>query len=424
MTTHDNKHLSLDERKIIQTGIENRASKISIARTIAKDPTTVAKEIKKHRKLKPRNTFNNKTVCKFRFNCNLKCFDKACPNYCEEVCSFRDRSPGACNKCISIDKCRLDKYFYYATDAQKEYKHDLSDFRSGFDLTTNQRKELASILKPLLDQGQSIYQILSAHPEIKQSDKTIYNYIDAGLFKEDGIDYFSLKEKVQRKHSKSKLKKRREPVNYDNHKYIDYLHFKDNYPDVPTTQMDTVLNSNSGPYIQTFYFDKIKILIGRLHHHKTSEYMANELDTLEKQLGSVLFKELFSLLLTDRGTEFQKPELFEVNTSTGEVRLNIFYCDPQQSQQKPQIENNHNYIRDIIPNEVDISNIKQEDLDLMFSHINSTPRKIYNGKTPIEILKFFYEDDFELIMKAFNLKEIKRDEVILKPYLLKHIYKK
>ena len=33
---HDNKHLSLDERKIIQTGIENRSKKVDIARTIGK----------------------------------------------------------------------------------------------------------------------------------------------------------------------------------------------------------------------------------------------------------------------------------------------------------------------------------------------------------------------------------------------------
>ncbi len=38
----DNKHLTLDERKIIQIGIENRSNKVDIARTIGKDPTTVA----------------------------------------------------------------------------------------------------------------------------------------------------------------------------------------------------------------------------------------------------------------------------------------------------------------------------------------------------------------------------------------------
>ena len=61
-------------------------------------------------------------------------------------------------------------------------------------------KELASILKPLLDQGQSLYQIKSSHKEIKQCVKTLYNYIEMGVFKEYGINNFSLKEQVNRKH--------------------------------------------------------------------------------------------------------------------------------------------------------------------------------------------------------------------------------
>ena len=42
--------------------------------------------------------------------------------------------------------------------------------------------------------------------------------------------------------------------------------------------------------------------------------------------------------------EHFKHELFEINTSTGEIRSNIFYCDAMQSSQKPHVENNHNYI--------------------------------------------------------------------------------
>ena len=45
---NDNKHLTLDERKIIQTGIENRSNKVYIAKTIGKDSTTIAKEIRKY----------------------------------------------------------------------------------------------------------------------------------------------------------------------------------------------------------------------------------------------------------------------------------------------------------------------------------------------------------------------------------------
>lgn len=421
--THDNKHLTLDERKIIQTGIENRSNKIDIARTIGKDPTTIAKEIRKHRTFKPRNQFIYPSICIHRQECG-GC-KKQCSKYEEIKCNKRDRSPGACNKCPNLAKCHLDKFFYYATHADEEYKTDLVDFREGINMTTLEVKELANILKPLLDQGQSLYQIKSTHKEIKQCIKTLYNYIEMGVFKEYGINNFSLKEQVNRKQFKNKYKKRKEPANYVNHKYKDYLNFKEDNPDVPTTEMDTVLNSLSGPYIQTFYFEGSGLMIGFLHKEKTPESMAKTLDDLETRLGHDLYRELFSLILTDRGVEFEKVDLFEFNQETGEFRTNIFYCDAYQSSQKPHIENTHNYIRDIIPNEIDISNINQKDLNLMFSHINSTPRKSLKGKTPYEVFSFMMSstdssDRGKEILDLLNIKEIKRDEVVLKPYLIKH----
>ena len=83
-----------------------------------------------------------------------------------------------------------------------------------------------------------------------------------GIFKDYGIDNFSLKEKVNRKQFKNKYKKRKKTVNYENHK------FKEDNPEVPTTEMDTVLNSQSGPYIQTFYFEGSGIIIGFIHKEK------------------------------------------------------------------------------------------------------------------------------------------------------------
>ena len=84
--------------------------------------------------------------------------------------------------------------------------------------------------------------------------------------------------------------------------------------------------------------------------------MANVLEKIEDNLGHDLYRIHFSLILTDRGVEFEKNELFEFNIKTGEFRTNIFYCDPMQSSQKSRIENNHNYVRDIITNDLDISN--------------------------------------------------------------------
>jgi len=316
--------------------------------------------------------------------------------------------------CQDARKCIYDKYIYDAVDADKEYRRDLVDYREGVDLTTKERDALGEIIAPLLKQGQSVYQILSAHPEIKQCEKTIYNYIESGIFKNFGVDNFSLKEQVNRKQSKDKLKKRKEPANYDGRRYSDYLRFCAEFPEVPTVEMDTLYNSPHGPFLQTFLFRNSTFMVGFLHESKTCESMAGSIDTLQSNLGLELFSVMLPLLLADRGSEFEMYKLFELDKE-GNTRLNIFYCDPMQASQKPHIENNHNYVRDIIPNGYPLENLSQADINLMLSHINATPRLSLAGKSPFELFCFFYGNDTP---KLLNISEVKRDDVILKPHLI------
>ena len=412
-----NTHMSLNDRIVIQVGIQKDSKKSDIAKIIGKDPTSVSKEIKLHREFYPRNLEKYPIICKN----HCKFCTGFCKNYEEVNCLRRDRTPGACNGCPDLKSCHLDHYFYYAEKANREYLNTLSESRQGINLTTNERKQIADIIVPLINKGQSIYQILSSHPEITQCEKTLYNYIDMGVFNDFGIQNISLKEKVQRKVFKDKYKRRKEKACYKGRQYIDYLEFISKHPEKSTTEMDTVMNSTSGPYIQTFIFGNTEFMIGILHQEKTSVSMASTIDNFYEQLSKKEFNSLFGLILTDRGVEFEKTELFVNDKESGTQRLNIFYCDRMASYQKPHVENNHNYIRDIIVNQLPLDNLKQEDLNLMFSHINSTPRKNLNGKTPYEIFKYLYG---EKIINLFNIKEITRDEVILKPYLLKHLYKK
>ena len=43
---------------------------------------------------------------------------------------------------------------------------------------------MASLIAPLLRQVLSPYQILAIHPELNISEKTLYNYIESGVFRE------------------------------------------------------------------------------------------------------------------------------------------------------------------------------------------------------------------------------------------------
>lgn len=410
------KHLTLEERKIIQDGIEKRLSKTSVARSLQKDPTTISKEIKKHRTLKPRNRFNSPVICSNFKQCHKprKSCSESCPSYTEQTCSLRDRSIGACNHCPDISHCRLDHYFYNASHAHEAYLFHLSDSRQGVNLSEPERLLIAQTIAPLLKKGQSLYQILNNHPELRLSVRSLYTYIEGGVFKDFGIDNFSLRRQVSMKERK-KPKKRREPVNYDGHKFSDYLAFIAANPSVPTTEMDTLYNQQHEPYIQTFSFQNTGLMIGFLHQEKTSEAMASVLNLLQDLLGTDYFR-LFSLILTDRGTEFEKTSLFEENPETGRIRTNLFYCDPQTPSQKPHVENNHNYVRNILPYGRDLEHLTQQDPELMFSHINSVPRKVLGGRTPYEVFSFFYGEN---LLQKLGIRRIEPDSVTLQPCLLK-----
>ena len=413
MNNYNGKHLSLDDRKKIEEGIEKGLRKSQIAKLINKSPSTITKEIKRNRKLKPRNMYNAPNQCIHLKDCKT-CISK-CKDYEEKPCHRRDRFVGACNNCSEIKKCKLDKYFYKAKVADKNYQYTLKDSREGVNLNTTELRNLAHTLAPLIEQGQSIYQILESHPEITQCAKTIYTYIEMGLFRDWGITNLSLKRKVKRKIKSKKLKKRSEPADYTGRKYEDYIKFIKDNPNIPTTEMDTVYNNAQGPYIQTFIFEHTGLMIGILHSEKTAVSMSSSFDRFQDILEDD-YSKLFSLILTDRGTEFAKPELFEINHETGEIRTNIFYCDPQTPSQKPHVENNHNFVREILPNGMSWTKLTQEKVDLMFSHINSVPRQSLGGKTPYEAFSFFYGTE---ILRKLNIQKIEKDKVTLKPYLLK-----
>ena len=411
------KQLTLSQRIKIEQMLNQRHRKFEIANELDKSQSTIAREINKHKKLKPHNPLrtDNFYNCKYFVNCK-KCTAK-CRIFQPIPCKDRDRNIGVCNNCDKLKSCNLDKYFYKAEDAQKSYEYTLKDSRQGVNLNTSELIELAHIICPLVKKGQSIYTILNNHPEIKLCEKTIYNYIEMGLFKDWDVTNLTLKRKVRRKVSKKKLKKRKEPENYEGRTYTDYLDYKILNPNVPTTEMDTVYNNQSGPYIQTFIFENTSFMIGILHQDKTADSMSKALNKLQDKLSDEEFKKLFSLLLTDRGTEFAKPQLFEINIETGEIRSKIFYCDPQQSSQKPHVENNHNFVREILPNGQDWSSLTQDKVDLMFSHINSVPRESLGNKTPYEIFTFIYG---KKLADKLNIQMIEKDEVTTTPRLFQN----
>ena len=405
-------HLTLQDRQTIEEAIKQGKAIAEIGRLLGKDPAGISREIKRHREFKARNSFNRPVLCENRRQCKKRCI-KPCDQVKVPTCYRRDKSPGACNGCEKRN-CPMDRYYYHAARADATYRKVLVTSREGIDLTADERDAIGAIVAPLLNNGQSVYQVLSAHPEIALSERSLYRYIEAGVFKGFNVDNFSLKEQVNRKRFKEKYKRRKEPANYNGRRYADYLAFRDQNPELHVVEMDTVYNHPGGPYLQTLHFTDVRMMIGRLHQDKTSGSMASTFDLFQEWLGLELFRNLFPIVLADRGTEFEMFQLFERDKS-GNDRLRLFYCDPMQSSQKPHVEGNHNYVRDIIPNGKPMGCLSQEDIYRMFSHINSAPRRIMKGRTPFEMFSFFYGDGTAALL---NIEEVQRDDVVLLPSLI------
>lgn len=55
-------------------------------------------------------------------------------------------------------------------------------------MTKRQLHQKDQIISPLIEQGQSPYQILTNHPKLDMSVRSMYTYIDKGLFTARNID--------------------------------------------------------------------------------------------------------------------------------------------------------------------------------------------------------------------------------------------
>lgn len=428
MAENKNKALSLQERRIIETGIRNGSTKTAIAKTLGKDKSTIGKEIRLHRVLShkcrlPRECAGYKK-CKHGRDCT-----DCCTDFTPFNCSRRDRSPGACNGCSSNSFCRFDKFIYDAAGADSEYRSRLVDARAGVNLTTTEAKKIASVIKPLLDQGLSPYRSITIHPELSISEKTLYNYIEGHVFDVAGIHDIDLRRKTSRRITKkasSTYKKRVDRAFLRGRLYEDYRSYIKEHPLAHVLQMDTVYNDvTNGPFIQTFKFIGTGLLIAIYHDSKTAQDMVDGVQTLDGLLGSSLFNTYAEVLLTDRGGEFTDADGFEARTD-GTRRTRIFYCDPMQSGQKGSLEVNHEQLRYIFQKGTDLRALGltgQDPLNLALSHINSAPVESLRGKSPIEFTRFLCPELWAKL-EAAGLREIPKDEIILKPYLIKAFSKR
>ena len=432
----DQKHLTLSDRILIEKGLNGSLSFTEIGRQIHKDPTTVSKEVRRHTKVKEFNGYGNipcQANADIHSRCTLKhaCGDMDCDLPCRQCRSFRcsdickeyrpqqceqlNKAPYVCNGCGKRVNCRMDKKLYSSKYADDCYRELLSSSREGINQTPESIQRMNDILTPLVQKGQSIAHIYATHADdMKCSRRTVYEYIDAGVFDVRNID---LRRKV-------KYRKRKKPTDTSakdrsyrkGHNYEDFRKRVEKNPEASIVEMDCVEGSKtSRKVLLTMTFRRTHLVLIFLLASQTQEEVLRVFNLLEERLGTILFRRLFEIILTDGGTEFANREGLERSSGKG-TRTTVYYCDPYSFWQKGCCEKNHEYIRYVRKKGSSFDDLEQSDVDLLANHINSTKRDSLNGHSPFELSQMLLD---EKLLTVMNYRAVAPDDVMLTPELLK-----
>ena len=393
-------HLSYEERKNIEDGLNSRKSINQIALELNRSHSTILREIDRNKIYSEPSNFNN-------YNTN---FNKNLP--CEKL----SKSPYVCNGCKSRSGCRKQRWTYYARKANDSYNELISSCRQGISLTEEEIYNINNVIAPLVKKGQTTNHLYINHPEVLNFSKaSFYNYINAGVFEFSPLDFPRIV-----KHKKGKNKKRRTRQEREiliGRKYNDFIEFTSKNPDLNIVEMDTVegLKTDS-KCILTLFWRKSNFMLMFLLESQTTDEVTMVFEYLQQILLEDDYKKLFQIILTDNGHEFYDVLNIECNHKTGEQISKVFYCDPGASWQKGGLEKNHEFIRYVLPKKTTFKNLTQNDCLIIANHINSLCRDSLNYNCPFKAMLFLCD---EKTLNTLNMYYIEPDQVQLNQKLIK-----
>jgi|LSQX01.3.fsa_nt_gb IS30 family transposase len=436
------KHLTKSNREVIEDGVYAGDSSRSIARKLDVSASTITREVKANRTIKEKKSQKDTklsirclhyrdcqesgsacakcstslTTCK---SCRTRSCIESCKDYERRMCPQTESWPYVCPKeCRKRPQCSFAKCAYRAYDAHNNYLLRLSASREGIGITQEELENMDKLVTPLIKQGQSFEAIWIEHAgELPVSVRSAYNYQEKELLSTLNLE---LPRKVRYKVRKNKGKSRRDRIDRTGRSYDDFkaLALEEQ---VRVVQGDSVegFEHNTQDLLSLHILSAaFQFYLLKKHADKTAT--VSLLDALERTLGSrIHFEAVFGILLVDRGIEFDDFEGMEQSClEPNRKRCRVFYCDALQTNQKSEAERNHEQLRRILPKErSDFDKLSTWDVAVCTSHVNSYPSVGRGGKCPFELLGSLIP---QRLFDELGIERVAPDDVILKPYLMKH----
>ena len=367
------KHLTLEQRKTISSGISHNYKLREIGENLLVDPTSVSKEVKRNR---------------IETSVGLK-----------NDCKRTKRWPYVCTGCKEKYKnCPYTKYKYDVAIAQKKADINLINSRKGIDLDSEEFNKLDKIIKDGISENKSIYQIkIENNDTINKSVSTIYGYINKGYLTTKRVDLPYAVTYKKRKHNKKYEYSENKKIDRTGHTYLDYLAYLHKHPGIYVWQLDflgAIKTDNNN--ILTFILPNLQFTLLNLIKKPNSIKVVEFFDKIEDKIGIEAFKEIIPVILTDRDPNFTDIDGICFSKKTGEERCKLFFCNPYVSNQKPNVENMNKQIRLFFPKGKSIDKYSKEDIKTINNTIINKPLKSLDGNIPKEaFIKVFDESIFD-----------------------------
>ena len=217
------------------------------------------------------------------------------------------------------------------------------------------------------------------------SVRTLYRYIDEGMFLKLTNKHLPIKGKRKRRNKRLQTQKRasagqsidKRPSEVKSRKTFGHW------------EMDTVKGkrgvTKSCMLVLTERKTRDEIII-KLKDAK-AESVVEALDRLERKWGD-MFSKVFRSITVDNGNEFSDYAGMERSVlRKGEKRTFVFYCHPYSSWERGSNENLNRMIRRHIPKGEDFDERQDRDIQYIENWMNNYPRGIFDFKTSGDMFK-------------------------------------
>ncbi len=261
--------------------------------------------------------------------------------------------------------------------------------------------------------GQSVEHIIHSN-DLPISTSTIYNYLNRGYLSANKAQTHRMM-RLHIKHHKVAynsimLKKLKEGRNYE-----DFVKYYEEHPDLIYTQMDTLEGVKGGKYVLSLKVIAVQFQFYFLIDNKEAKTIVNKLNEIQHLIGIDNYKKIFGTILTDNGTEFTDINGMIFDPDTGEIRTDLYFCQPLQTGQKGSCEKTHELFRYVIPKGKPFDPYSPDKFTLITSHVNSYKRRSTEFSTPYEKFSVFFGTE---ILDKLGVELIPPNEVLLKPELI------